>query len=299
MKTISLPAEGAGLSVVASVSGGKDSTALILALREAGIAARHVFADTGWEAPETLGYLDYLRDRLGIVIDVVGKQGGMVARVRYSAGFPGRMQRWCTRELKIEPLRAYHDALIEATGIETISAMGVRAEESEARAKMPEWEDEPEGPRSWGGWLWRPLLRWSVQDVLEIHNRHAVKVNPLYQRGHNRVGCYPCIFATKEEIALIAQNSPERIDEIRQLEAEMSALRVGRNSVEPGRYKHEDAQFFQVAHARGLPVGIDAVVAWARTDRGGKQLPLLAPPPRGGCMRWGICDLPSKPDGES
>lgn len=221
----------------------------------------------------------------------------MVARVRHAAGFPGRMQRWCTRELKIEPLRAYHDALIEQTGIETISAMGVRAEESDAREKLPEWDDEPEGPRSWGGWVWRPLKRWTVTDVLEIHNRHGIKVNPLYQRGHNRVGCYPCIFATKEEVRLIADHSPSRIDEIRTLEADMSALRVERNAVEPDRYKHLDAQFFQVAHARGLPVGIDAVVAWSRTTRGGRQLPLLAPAPTGGCMRWGICDLPSKPEG--
>ena len=32
---IALPPDGAGLTVIASVSGGKDSTALILALREA------------------------------------------------------------------------------------------------------------------------------------------------------------------------------------------------------------------------------------------------------------------------
>ena len=296
---IALPPEGEGLTVIASVSGGKDSTALILALREAEIPALYVFADTGWEAPETIEYLDYLRAQLGIAIDVVGKPGGMVARVRYSAGFPGRMQRWCTRELKIEPLRAYHDALIEQTGTETISVMGVRAEESEARAKMPEWADEPEGKNAWGGYVWRPLLRWSVTDVLEIHNRHGVKVNPLYQRGHNRVGCYPCIFANKDEVRLIADYAPERIDEIRRLEAEMSLLRVERNASDPGRYRHESAQFFQVAHARSLPVGIDSVVAWSRTARGGKQLPLLAPAPTGGCMRWGICDLPTKPEGES
>lgn len=293
---IALPEEGRGLHVVASVSGGKDSTALILALREAGIAARYVFADTGWESSVTYAYVDYLRVKLDVQIDVVGKPGGMVARIRHAAGFPGRMQRWCTRELKIEPLRAYHDALIEATGVETVSAMGVRADESEARAKMAEWEDEPEGRRSWGGYLWRPLLRWSIGDVLAIHNRHGVKVNPLYQRGHNRVGCYPCLFATKEEIALIAEHDPQVIDMIDDLEIETSALRVARNAEQPGRYKHVDAQFFQVAHSRGLPVGIRAVVAWARTSRGGKQLPLLAPAPTGGCMRWGICDLPSGGD---
>ncbi len=291
MKTIALPAEGRGLHVIASVSGGKDSTALILALREAGIGARYVFADTGWEAPETYEYIRYLRKTLGIVIDVVAVNddphegySAMVERIRHRAVFPGRMQRWCTLELKIEPLRRYHDRLIEMTGVETVSAMGVRAAESEARAKMVEWEDEPEGPRSWGGYIWRPQLQWTVEDVLTIHNRHGVKVNPLYQRGHNRVGCYPCI-------ALIAEHAPWRIDEIRQLEAEMTTLRAERNEERPGRYVHDEASFFQTQR-QGF-TGIDAVVAWARTDHGGRQLPLFAPAPRGGCMRWGICDLPA------
>lgn len=44
--------------------------------------------------------------------------------------------------------------------------------------------------------------------------------------------------------------------------------------------------------------GIDKVVEWARTDHGGKQFPLFAPPPRGGCMRWGICETSPHKAGE-
>lgn len=288
MTPLSVPADARGHVIVASVSGGKDSTALMLALREASIDARHVFADTGWEAPETYEYLDQLRTRLGVTIDVVGVPGGMVEKIRQRAGFPARMQRWCTRELKLKPLRSYHD-VIEAAGAETVSVVGVRADESAARAKMVEFDDDDE----WGGYIWRPLLGWSVTDVLEMHRRHGVPVNPLYLRGHDRVGCYPCIFSRKEEIRLIAEHAPERIKEIRRLEAEATQERAKRNAVEPGRYGYDTATFFQTRDRRqGGSMGIDKVVLWAQTSRGGRQLQLLRDPPDGGCMRWGLCESP-------
>ena len=62
-----------------------------------------------------------------------------------------------------------------------------------------------------------------------------------------------------------------------------------RNAETPGRYTHAQAAFFQTRD-RVAPMGIRDVVGWARTDRGGKQLPIFAPAPRGGCMRWGLCE---------
>ena len=289
-----------GVACILSISGGKDSTAAALALREADVPYRMVFADTRWEAPETYEHLDVLRTKLG-PIDVVaadpkeeGGVGGMVDRIKARAGFPARMQRWCTRELKLEPLRRYHDEIEAREGIDTACVMGVRAQESKAREKMAIWEDEPEGDRSWGGWLWRPILRWSVEDVLAIHHRHGVKVNPLYQHGHDRVGCYPCIFARKEEIRLIADRSPGRIDEIRQLESDIERVRAERNVETPGRYSHAVGTFFQGRgeDGRNGMMNIDRVVEWSRTSRGGRQLSLLAPVPTGGCMRWGMCEAP-------
>lgn len=276
---IKMPTDLEGLTLIASVSGGKDSTALALALREAELPHLRVFADTGWEAPETYRYLDLLRERLG-PIDVVGVEGGMRACIASRAGFPGRMQRWCTKELKIEPLRAYHDDVAAKTGVETVSVLGIRAEESESRSRMAEVEDEPPGDRTWGGWIWRPLLRWTIDDVIGIHKRHGVPMNPLYHQGFDRVGCFPCIFARKEEIRLLPE---ARIAEIEALETDATKERARRNAAEPGRYLHERASFFQTQR-QGFE-GIRAVRLWSQTTHGGKQVPILPPLPTGGCMR--------------
>jgi 3'-phosphoadenosine 5'-phosphosulfate sulfotransferase (PAPS reductase)/FAD synthetase len=285
---IALPDQLAGLPLIVSMSGGKDSTATALALKEAGLTYTMVFADTGWEAAETYKHLDMLMREIG-PIDVVGVVGGMVAKIKHRAGFPARMQRWCTRELKIEPLRKFHEAVAD----DTVSVVGVRAAESESRAKMPECEDDPQ----WGGWVWRPLIRWTVEEVLAIHHRHGIEVNPLYKRGHNRVGCFPCVYSNKEDIRLVAEHAPERIDLIRQLEAECVDQRRERNEVKPGRYAYPDeASFFQSREGDGRLTNIDKVVEWSRTSHGGKQLPLIQPPPPGGCFKWGLCEPPGEPE---
>jgi 3'-phosphoadenosine 5'-phosphosulfate sulfotransferase (PAPS reductase)/FAD synthetase len=280
-----LPQECEGATLVLSLSGGKDSVAAGLALKEAGLECRYVFADTGWELPDTYQHLDHLQELLGWQIDRVGVPGGLPAVVRQNGRFPGRLQRWCTPELKVQPLRAYHEQLRDE-GADTVAVLGIRHEEGTASngrgdALEVEWDER------WDGLLWRPIVRWKIEDVVAIHQRHSVPLNPLYHKGFERVGCF-CIFASKQEIRLVADLYPEKIDEVEILEQEASALRQARNLETPGRYTHEDATFFQTRR-KGLE-GIRAVVDWARTDYGGRQYELFPRPPGGGCARWGLCE---------
>lgn len=294
-----------GVVFVINLSGGKDSVATALYFREAGIPHRLVFADTGWEADETYDYIDRVLLPLFGKIDRVGAEGGMVGKIRERAGFPARRQRWCTKELKVLPMREYFNRIEGLEGVECVCVTGIRVEETNHKGDGTDRATWPmvEYDHEWDGWMFRPILRWSVAEVLAIHHRHGVPVNPLYFRGHNRVGCYPCIMSNKTDIRLVAEHAPERIALIRELEVEQTAKRSARNAEAPGRYTYADATFFQTligdrSHYRGTGQFIDEIVAWSKTTRGGRQLPLAPEPPDGGCFRWGMCEAPESPDAE-
>lgn len=291
-----LGARLAGRRVVASVSGGKDSAALSLWLTEQGIQHDRIFSDTGWEHETTYEYLrGPLQEKLG-PITWLKPPRGMEDLILKKGMFPSRVRRFCTQELKVFPIKRHLDALMDS-GVDVVNAVGIRAAESDSRAKMPEWEWQD----GFDCEVWRPLLRWTEQDVIDIHARHGLRPNPLYLRGASRVGCWPCIYARKDEIRFIADTDPERIDRIRELERKVAEGAAARAAAK-GQVAQEPPAFFQ-AKERGGEAShwpIDKVVQWSRTSRGGKQVELFAAAPHEqGCTRWGLCETPGEEGSEN
>jgi 3'-phosphoadenosine 5'-phosphosulfate sulfotransferase (PAPS reductase)/FAD synthetase len=279
---------------VVSISGGKDSAATSLHLRELGIEHDLVFADTGWEHPKTYEYLrGPLTSALGPIREV--KADLLFADlVRKKRLFPDRTKRFCTTMLKVEPIGAY----LESLGVDFVNVLGIRRDESQARRAALEWDYSPK----LDCYVWRPILLWTVADVIAIHRRHNLTPNPLYGMGARRVGCWPCIHARKSDIRLVADTDPERIDAIRSLENEVTeSARVRANAAgveldwprslfslrEGTKTADEDTGELRRHHR---PMDIDEAVAWARTERPPHpQLELFADP-NSSCGEWGFCE---------
>lgn len=210
----------AGRDVVVSVSGGKDSTAVALLLQRAGIRFRAIMMDTGWEHPATPAYVREVVAPLIGGVEIL-ESVGMPELVRSKGIFPSRTLRFCTEELKIRPFlgwleREYPDRAARPARV--VSVVGIRRAESAARSTAERWWRDPGLDVD----VWRPLVEHSYDDVIAMHHEAGLRPNPLYLRGAQRVGCFPCIYARKAEIAAVAEMLPERIDEIAALEGELT-----------------------------------------------------------------------------
>tara|TARA_X000000368_G_C22984838_1_gene691646 strand:+ start:114 stop:1070 length:957 start_codon:yes stop_codon:yes gene_type:complete len=273
--------------VFVNMSGGKDSTAVALFLREAGIKFTPIFADTGWEHTDTYRYIsEVLEPIFGKFIrvrnDKYFKQddewlGGMEQAIRKQGIFPSGVARWCTRELKIIPLQNFYCDLFTHLKKKPVTCIGIRADESHKRSKLAETDEKDEST------IYRPILSWSTEDVINIHTKYNLKPNPLYLRGMLRVGCFPCIHTTKPQLRVLTKLYPERFDRINILENRVNDMREERG-------RKRDATFFYSRRADRRPMPVDEIVEWCKTDRKGRLYEDEDRLENNGCLSWGLCE---------
>lgn len=315
---------------VVSISGGKDSAAtILLALnRCAAGSVIPIFCDTGNEHAEVYNYLAYLEQALDISIvrlkadfsDQIAAKRRFIANdqrrsrdkhgrrqrwsnkakrralaVLYPTGnpfldlclwkgrFPARKAQFCTEELKRNMAVSYQLDLIDH-GFNVVSWQGVRRDESQNRRNAKKIERI--GPHLYA---FRPLVEWNAAQVFEYCASKGLEPNPLYKQGMSRVGCMPCINAGKDELRQIAARFPESLEEKGRWE-----MLVGQAS------KRGFSTFFNKELHGGFNSDqrimaanrIEAVVHWAHTSRGGRQLDMLATvgEPSACSSAYGLCE---------
>lgn len=200
------------------ISGGKDSGAVLLwMVKESGIPheqLRASFCDTGNEVEQTYKQVELLSEKV-FPIKYLKPKFDFYELARKKNRFPSPKVRFCTQELKMKPTAAYIETLLDECD-EVIGVSGVRADESLKRSNLAEWGNPMES--YFGIKEWRPILKWSIVEVVAIHKKYGIPLNELYTLGAKRVGCFPCIMSRKAEIKMITEKFPERIDFLREQE---------------------------------------------------------------------------------
>src|SRR3982750_1937363 len=108
------------------LSGGKDSTALAIYMRDRVQDMEYVFCDTDKELPETYEYLTKLEYFLGKKVERLRDDRGFDHWLQVYGGYlPSSNMRWCTRMLKIKPFEKWVEE--ELKNEEVIMYVGIRA----------------------------------------------------------------------------------------------------------------------------------------------------------------------------
>lgn len=142
-------------------SGGKDSTAMVLRLAELGEDFECIFTPTGDELPDLVDHIEGIVKMVGCKLNV--PKGPQLEDLidGYNA-LPNWRQRWCTRQIKIEPCLAF---LKEHPG--STLAVALRADEEDRQGIYTDLATYRRPLHEWG---------WGLKEVLDYLKSKNVSV---------------------------------------------------------------------------------------------------------------------------
>lgn len=180
---------------VCGISGGKDSTALAIYMRDRVPDMEYFFCDTGAELKETYEYIDRVEVYLGKPVQRLTPERDFDHWLQIFGNYlPSSRMRWCTRKLKIEPFEKF-------VGTDkVISYVGIRADEDREGYISTKPNITPMFPFREDG------IR--LNDVYRILEESGLGI-PKYYEWRSRSGCYFCFFQRKAEWAGLKERHPE------------------------------------------------------------------------------------------
>lgn len=217
----------AGALVVCSHSGGKDSQAMLAYLRRTVPAEQLAIVHANLGHVEWPGTVDHIRATAGEDFAIVEAGRGLLDMVRRRhetrpdvAPWPSARYRQCTSDLKRGPIYKWIRHEMKRRGVTlAINAMGLRAEESSARAKRQPWK--PNAELSKAGrtvYDWLPIHDWTEPQVFAYIADAGQTPHWAYKAGNRRLSCMFCIMGCDSDLKNAAQHAPELAREYIELE---------------------------------------------------------------------------------
>jgi len=181
---------------ILSLSGGKDSTALALYMRDKVPEMEYVFCDTGEELQETYAYLERIEAHLGKPIIRLNPERPFKHYLDvYRGVLPDPRTRWCTRMLKLKPFEKY-------VGDDPVSLyVGIRADEPHRTGYV---STKPNITTCF------PFVKVGMRykDIMRILRDSGLGL-PDYYKWRSRSGCYFCFFQQRREWVGLLENHKE------------------------------------------------------------------------------------------
>jgi len=212
--------------ILVNSSAGKDSQAMLTHVVELADAASverarivAVHADLGrveWQGTRELA--ERQAAAYGLRFEVVRRErGDLLNQIEARGMFPSSTARYCTSDQKTSQvaklmtrLAAEHRTAGHVGPIRILNCLGIRADESPARAKKTAFGPDvaaTNGRRTVDRWL--PIFDWTTEQVWATIRRSGLPHHPAYDAGMPRLSCVFCVLAGQKELVLAARLNPE------------------------------------------------------------------------------------------
>ena len=176
------------MGMIVAFSGGKDSTALVLRLAELGEDFECLFTPTGDELPELQVHMAEVLQKIQKPL-VTPPNKSLLHWITKHQALPNWRQRWCTRQIKIEPCIDY---LVAHPG--STLCVGLRADEELREGLYGPWATYRYPLREWG---------WGLKEVREYCAAQGVTIPA-------RTDCALCYGQRLSEWYRLWQQHPDR-----------------------------------------------------------------------------------------
>nr|AKH46491.1 phosphoadenosine phosphosulfate reductase [uncultured marine virus] len=211
---------------IIALSGGKDSTAMALRLRELNPNQSYIYVctPTGDELPEMEDHWDRIQAILGQPLIKLHHPDyqNIFELIEDFWMLPNFRARWCTRIMKIEAIEHFYNLVKPA-----IVYVGLRADEQEREGnKLLDPHVEQRFPmQEWG---------WSIKEVYQYLESKKVKIP-------RRTDCGMCFFQRLDEWYSLWEQYPDKYEYYEDLE-----FLIGHSFMAPGKHKIWPSWLFEL-----------------------------------------------------